>query len=83
MGSVPNSKIESLGVYLPEQVLSTEELMSRCRHRPRLDFERITGIRERRVAVGEYAVDLAVKAARQAPFWFARQVLFFSFWRGF
>lgn len=62
----PNCKIESLGVYLPEKVLSTEELMARCRRRPRLDLERITGIQERRVAEGEYAADLAIKAARKA-----------------
>jgi 3-oxoacyl-[acyl-carrier-protein] synthase III len=59
-------RIESLGVYLPEKVLSTEELMASCRNRPRLDLERITGIHERRVAEGEYAVDLAVKAAERA-----------------
>jgi len=59
-------KIESLGVYLPEKTLSMEELLRSCRRRPRWDLERITGIRERRVAVGEYAVDLAVKAAGRA-----------------
>jgi 3-oxoacyl-[acyl-carrier-protein] synthase-3 len=59
-------RIESLGVCLPEKVLTTEELMSRCRHRPRLDLEGITGIRERRVAVGEHALDLAVRAAERA-----------------
>jgi 3-oxoacyl-[acyl-carrier-protein] synthase III len=47
-------------------VLSTEELMQMCRHRPRLDLERITGIQERHVADGEYAVDLAIKAAQRA-----------------
>lgn len=60
------TKIESLGVYLPEKVVTTEELLASCRRRPRLDLERITGIHERRVAVGEYASDLAVKAARRA-----------------
>lgn len=59
-------KIESMGVYLPEKTLSMEELLRSCRRRPRWDLERITGIRSRRVAVGEYAVDLAVKAARRA-----------------
>ena len=59
-------RIESLGVYLPEKVLTMEELLASCRRRPRWDLERITGIRERRVAVGEYAVDLAVQAARRA-----------------
>ena len=59
-------KIESLGVYLPDHVLTMEELLRSCRRRPRWDLERITGIHERRVAVGEYAADLAVKAAERA-----------------
>jgi 3-oxoacyl-[acyl-carrier-protein] synthase III len=63
---VDNIRIESLGVYLPEKVLTMEELLASCRRRPRWDLERITGIHERRMAVGEYAVDLGIKAARQA-----------------
>jgi 3-oxoacyl-[acyl-carrier-protein] synthase III len=59
-------RIESLGVRLPEKVVTTEELMASCRRRPRLDLERITGIVTRRVAVDEYAGDLAVGAARRA-----------------
>lgn len=59
-------KIESLGIYLPENTLSMEALLRSCRRRPRWDLERITGIRERRVAMGEYAIDLAVKAAQRA-----------------
>jgi 3-oxoacyl-[acyl-carrier-protein] synthase III len=67
-GNTPadNIRIESLGVYLPEKVLTMEALLTSCRRRPRWDLERITGIHERRVAVGEYAVDLGIKAARQA-----------------
>ena len=61
-----NIKIESLGIYLPETVLTTSELLSQCKQRSSLNLEKITGIRERRVAVGEYAVDLAVKAAENA-----------------
>ena len=61
-----NIRIESLGVHLPEKVLTMEELLASCRRRPRWDLERITGIHERRVAVGEYALDLGVRAARQA-----------------
>ena len=59
-------KIESLGVYLPPKVLTTEELMQRCLSRPRLDLEKVTGIHERRVAEGEYAKDLGIKAAERA-----------------
>jgi len=56
-------RIESLGVYLPETVLTTAALMDRCRRRPRLDLEAITGIRERRIAIKEHALELAVHAA--------------------
>jgi len=59
-------RIESLGVYLPEKVLTMEALLASCRRRPRWDLERITGIHERRVAEGEYAVDLGIRAARRA-----------------
>ena len=59
-------KIESLGIRLPERALTTEALLRACRRRPRLDLERITGIRERRVAEGEFAADLAIGAARRA-----------------
>jgi 3-oxoacyl-[acyl-carrier-protein] synthase III len=60
------ARIESLGVYLPPRSMTTEELLACCRRRPRLDLERITGTRERRVAEGEHAIDLAVKAAMRA-----------------
>jgi 3-oxoacyl-[acyl-carrier-protein] synthase III len=66
MSGMQKIRIESLGAYLPEKVLTMEELLASCRRRPPWDLERITGIRERRVAVGEYAVDLAVQAARRA-----------------
>ncbi len=59
-------RIESLGVYLPDKVLSMEDLLASCRRRPRWDLERITGIHERRVAVNEFAVDLAVQAAERS-----------------
>jgi 3-oxoacyl-[acyl-carrier-protein] synthase-3 len=59
-------RIESLGVHLPEKALTTAALIASCRKRPRWDLERITGIRERRVADGECAADLAVKAAARA-----------------
>jgi 3-oxoacyl-[acyl-carrier-protein] synthase-3 len=66
MSGAMTLRIESLGVYLPETVLTMEELLASCRRRPPWDLERITGIHERRVADGEFAVDLAVKAAQQA-----------------
>jgi 3-oxoacyl-[acyl-carrier-protein] synthase-3 len=64
--AVEKVKIESLGIYLPPKRMTTEELLATCRNRPRWDIERITGIHERRVAEGEFAGELAVKAARQA-----------------
>jgi 3-oxoacyl-[acyl-carrier-protein] synthase III len=66
MTSQNNIKIESLGIYLPETVLSTSQLMSQCRHLPSCDLEKITGIHERRVADGEFALDLAVKSTENA-----------------
>ncbi len=66
MNGARKIRIESLGAYLPGKVLTMEELLSSCRRRPPWDLERITGIRERRVAVGEYAIDLAVQAADRA-----------------
>ncbi len=59
-------RIESLGVHLPAKVVTTEELLRGCRRRPRLDLEKITGVRERRAAEGEHALDLAVRAAARA-----------------
>lgn len=59
------SRIESLGVELPEQRVSTQELLDARRHRFRLDLEARTGIRERRVcAPGEDSLTLAVGAAK-------------------
>lgn len=66
MDNQKNIKIESLGIYLPETIVTTSELLSQCKHPPSMDLEKITGIRERRTAVGEYAVDIAVKAAENA-----------------
>lgn len=61
------TRIESIGVYLPERVMTTEALLQRCKRRPRWDLERITGIHERRIAAeGEHAVHLAIEAAKRA-----------------
>ncbi len=60
------SKIESLGVYLPKNILTTSDLMKRCNKQPRWDLEKLTGISERRVSENEGAVALAVKAAQNA-----------------
>lgn len=50
--------------HLPSTHLSTRELMSATRHRTHIDLERLTGIRERRVSVGdEDSLSLAAGAA--------------------
>ncbi|MEV4391053.1 3-oxoacyl-[acyl-carrier-protein] synthase III C-terminal domain-containing protein [Nonomuraea sp. NPDC049607] len=55
--------IESLGVYLPSRVLSTQEVLDGCRTPLRFPLERFTGIRSRRaVEDGQYSIDLAIEA---------------------
>ena len=52
--------IESLGVYLPPKVVSTDEILSGCKIDLRFPLERVTGIRYRHVAGdNEFSVDLA------------------------
>jgi len=59
------ARIESLGRWLPASHLTSAELMASTRHRTHIDLERLTGIRERRVSVGdEDSLTLAVGAAR-------------------
>ncbi|MBN1655213.1 MAG: hypothetical protein JXA30_15700 [Deltaproteobacteria bacterium] len=60
------SLIESIGVYTPEQALSTEEVLRGCTHRPKVDLEELTGIQSRPVVgKGEYSIELAAKAISQ------------------
>jgi amino acid adenylation domain-containing protein len=55
--------IESLGVYLPPRVVSTEEVVAGCTRPLNFPLERMTGIRTRRMAGDtEFSLDLAVKA---------------------
>ena len=58
--------IESLGVYLPERLATTAEMLKPCRRVPLLPFQRLTGI-ERRPVVSpeEYSIDLARRAVRR------------------
>jgi len=60
------TRFESLGVYLPEPVLSTAELIKKCNQQLPWDLEKITGVRERHVAERESAYELALSAARRA-----------------
>jgi 3-oxoacyl-[acyl-carrier-protein] synthase-3 len=60
-----HARLASLGRHLPATHLLTEDLMASTRHRTHIDLERLTGIRDRRVSVGEEdSYSLAVAAAR-------------------
>jgi len=64
-GHAPHvARFESIGRRLPATRMTTEELMASTRHRTGVDLERLTGIRERRVATGdEDSLRLAAEAA--------------------
>lgn len=58
------SRFESIGVKVPEQRLSTKDLMSGVKMWGKLDLERLTGIKERRVcSEAEGSYDLSLNAA--------------------
>ncbi|MGC4747329.1 3-oxoacyl-[acyl-carrier-protein] synthase III C-terminal domain-containing protein [Micromonospora sp. DT201] len=58
------SVIDSIGVALPDRVMTTREVLDGCRSRLELPLEQTTGIVSRRVAGDvEYALDLATRAA--------------------
>src|ERR1700747_484592 len=65
-GRVPyRARLAAAGRHLPDARVTPDELMSTTRHTPHFDLERLTGIHERRVSVGdEDSYSLAVKAAR-------------------
>jgi len=60
-----NTVIESLGVYLPKQELSSEKILSMCESDLSYPLERVTGIQSRRIAAeDEYSIDIAKKAVQ-------------------
>lgn len=60
------SRMESIGVVLPERSVTTEELIARCRRAGRIDLAKLTGIDARRVAgEGEDSLSFAVRAAKK------------------
>jgi 3-oxoacyl-[acyl-carrier-protein] synthase-3 len=70
-----STRLAGAGRHLPSTHLTTDDLMSTTRHRTRIDLERLTGIRERRISVGDEdsytlatsaALDCLDKAQRQA-----------------
>ncbi len=59
------ARLAAAGRCLPPTRLSTDDLMASTRHDTHIDLERLTGIHERRVSVGEEdSYSLAVAAAR-------------------
>ena len=59
------TRLAGAGRHLPVTHLTTDELMSTTRHNTHIDLERLTGIYERRVSMGdEDSYSLAVSAAR-------------------
>jgi 3-oxoacyl-[acyl-carrier-protein] synthase III len=58
-------RIESVGVKLPAQRLTTKDLMNQTKHHTKIQLERLTGIHERHVVgPGESSLTLAAGAAR-------------------
>ena len=58
------TRLAGAGRHLPPTHLTTDELMSTTRHHTHIDLERLTGIHERRVSVGdEDSYSLATAAA--------------------
>ncbi len=58
-----NTIIESIGVYLPSNSVSTSEILNGCKNKIQFPLENITGIKNRRVAgQDEFSIDLAKNA---------------------
>ena len=47
------ARLAGAGRHLPVTVLTTDELMATTRHNTHIDLERLTGIHERRVSIGD------------------------------
>src|ERR1700736_1873635 len=59
------ARLAAAGRHLPDTRLTTDEFMSTTRHNTHIDLERLPGIHERRVSLGdEDSYSLAVQAAR-------------------
>ena len=59
-----STRLVGVGRYLPPTRLTTDDLMSSTRHQTHIDLERLTGIHERRISLGEEdSYSLATKAA--------------------
>lgn len=63
MAQTVHSVIESLGVYLPSKIVSTDEVLAGCVNPVHFPLQDLTGIASRRVAgAGEYSIVLAQNA---------------------
>ena len=63
-----STRLAGAGRHLPATHLTTDELMSTTRHSTHIDLERLTGIHERRVSIGdEDSYSLATSAACRLP----------------
>jgi 3-oxoacyl-[acyl-carrier-protein] synthase-3 len=61
------SRFTGIGVQIPEQVLTTDDLMASTKYHTDIELERLTGVRERHVVgPGEDSYTLALAAARDA-----------------
>jgi 3-oxoacyl-[acyl-carrier-protein] synthase III len=59
----PSAVIESIGIYLPSDARTTDQVLKGCRNPPAFPLEELTGITSRRVAApDEFSIDLAAKA---------------------
>lgn len=59
------SRFESLGLALPDQERSSQRLLESCQHKIRVDLERLTGIKSRRICRdAEDSYTLALAAVR-------------------
>jgi 3-oxoacyl-[acyl-carrier-protein] synthase-3 len=66
-GGPYTSRFAGIGASVPERRLTSAELMASTKHRTDIDLERLTGVRERRIAGdGEDSFTLALGAARDA-----------------
>ena len=58
-----NTIIESIGIYLPPQSFSTDEVLMGCKNQIRFPLEKFTGIKSRHMAgQNEFSIDLARNA---------------------
>jgi 3-oxoacyl-[acyl-carrier-protein] synthase-3 len=66
-GQPYTSRFAAIGASVPEQRVSSEELMASTRHRTHIELERLTGIHEHHVvSAAEDSYTLALGAARDA-----------------